>query len=391
MTLFYKKIIFIIIFVFAAGFGLFVLVIFKNDTTKKDYLDFSLNKTSDNLTLNNISLKTQEVDKASIETVAEDLKIPWELVFLPDGSLLISQRPGMIKKINKNEDKLFFIEEVEHIGEGGLLGMALHPNYRKNHWIYLYLTTKGNRGLKNRVERYKFENDRLLEKTIILDNIPASTFHNGGRIAFGPDEMLYITTGDAQNPNLAQDINSLAGKILRLRDDGSIPSDNPFKNAVWSYGHRNPQGLAWDFQGRLFATEHGPSGNFLPNCCQDEINLIEKGKNYGWPKSFGDKVTNNTVAPFLHSGHNTWAPSGATFVKERLFFGALRGEALYEAVIKDNKIVALKEYFKGVFGRVRNVVLGPDGFLYILTSNTDGRGIAKLGDDKVIRINLQSF
>lgn len=190
--------------------------------------------------------------------------------------------------------------------------MALHPQFNENRWIYFYLTTKKNgEKLVNRVEHYRFDNDQFSDKKIIIDNIPGAAYHDGGRIAFGPDGYLYITTGDAGRTDFAKDINSLVGKILRLKDDGSFPADNPFGNAVYSYGHRNPQGLAFNDQMRLWESEHGPSSLLWPNCCQDEINLIEKGKNYGWPDSVGDRVESSTVAPVLHSRKDIWAPASA--------------------------------------------------------------------------------
>lgn len=209
--------------------------------------------------------------------------------------------------------------------------------------------------------------------------------HDGGRIAFGPDGFLYITTGDASQSRLAQDIRSLAGKILRIRDDGSVPSDNPFGNAVWSYGHRNPQGLAWDDRGRLWATEHGRS---IPFSGYDELNLIEKGGNYGWPDIQGDRAKPDMERPIIHSGPSTtWAPAGAAFLNGSIFFGGLKGTALYQAKITGERNIALTKHFEKAYGRIRAVVKGPDDMLYISTSNTDGRGEARPGDDNIIRIN----
>ena len=328
---------------------------------------------------------TEEKGKVKdLEVIAENLTIPWEIAFLPDGNILVTERPGTLKRIGK-EGRVYVIEGVEHEGEGGLLGMALHPQFSDNRWIYLYFTTTIGSGLKNRVERYRLEDDRLLEKKVIIDNIPGATYHDGGRIAFGPDGYLYITTGDAGNAELAQNINSLAGKILRLKDDGSIPADNLFGNAIYSYGHRNPQGLAWDNRGRLWATEHGRSG-ILSGL--DELNLIKKGKNYGWPVIQGDETQSGMESPVMQSGPDeTWAPAGAVFWNESVFFGGLRGESLYEVKILDNNRVALKAHFRKEYGRIRAVVLGPDGYLYITTSNTDGRGEPRSDDDKIIKIN----
>lgn len=324
----------------------------------------------------------------AVSVVAENLKIPWEIAFFPDGDFLVTERAGVLKRIGKNPEE-YKIEGVEHSGEGGLLGAALHPNFSENRWLYLYFTTRVSGRIENRVERYRFKNGRLSEKTLIIGDIPAGAVHNGGRIAFGPDGYLYITTGDAGNGNLSQDINSLAGKILRLNADGVVPPDNPFSNAVYSYGHRNSQGIIWDNKGRLWATEHGRSG-ILSGF--DELNLIEKGKNYGWPVIQGDERRGDMKNPIVHSGPDeTWAPAGAVFWDGSIFFGGLRGQSLYEAKIGNADEVSLKAHFRGEFGRIRAVVLGPDGYLYIATSNTDGRGAPKENDDKIIRINPMLF
>ncbi len=318
--------------------------------------------------------------------VAENLQIPWELAFLPDGTILVTERPGNVAVVREGSFSRISIPDVYHVGEGGLLGMALHPDFGENKFLYFYLTYKEGSEIKNRVERYRFDNNALSDRRVIVDEIPGSGNHNGGRIAFGPDGYLYITTGDSQTPSLSQDINSLAGKILRLLPDGSIPDDNPFGNAVYTFGHRNAQGLAWDNEGRLWSTEHGPSSLFLPNCCQDELNLIERGKNYGWPDSRGDNVQPGTVGPVLHSKEDTWAPAGVVYHEDSLFFGGLRGQTLYEAVLQGDKVIELKKHFQGEFGRVRVVSLGQENFLYISTSNTDGRGSPRQNDDKIIRI-----
>lgn len=311
------------------------------------------------------------------KVIAQNLEIPWGLAFLPDRSILFTERPGRVRMIDKDGNllstPLATISEVKHIGEGGLLGIAVHPDFINNKYIYLYYTYSGSGdNTLNRVARFKFEEGKLEEEQIIADNIPGAVNHNGGRIKFGPDNFLYITTGDAQNPSQAQDRNSLAGKILQVRDEGKVE--------IYSFGHRNPQGLAWDNQSRLWATEHGPS-------TRDELNLIEIGKNYGWPTIQGDEKKEDTEAPIINSGSNTtWAPAGAAFYQGSIFFGGLRGETLYEAVITGDS-VKLKEHLKGQFGRIRDVVLGPDNMLYISTSNRDGRGEPKKNDDKIIRVN----
>lgn len=320
------------------------------------------------------------------EVITSQLEVPWDIVFLPDQSLLVTERPGRVKHIDSG--RVFPVDGVEHVGEGGLLGMALHPNFADNQYLYLYQTTRSSNGLTNRVVRYRYTGDELIFDRIIIDNIPGAATHDGGRIAFGPDGLLYVTVGDAANEDLAQNTASLAGSILRITDEGTIPTDNPFSNAIYSYGHRNPQGLAWDERGTLFATEHGRSG--LGRTGYDELNRITSRANYGWPDSEGDEALPGTKAPLIHSGaSDTWAPASAAFLDGSIFFGGLRGEALYEAVLDKSheRVIQLKEHFKGDFGRIRTVTVGPDGFLYLSTSNRDGRGDATESDDRIIRVN----
>lgn len=320
--------------------------------------------------------------------IAENLDTPWALAFLPDKSMLITERPGRVRLIdaqgNLQPTPVKTLENVQEIGEGGLLGIALHPNFPSNHYIYLYYTYSGDGGnTLNRVVRMTYKNNQLEDETIVVDQIPGASNHNGGRIKFGPDNYLYITTGDAQNPSQAQDTNSVAGKILRVSDEGKPALGNPFGNQVYSYGHRNSQGLAWDSQGQLWATEHGRSGL---QSGLDEINKIEAGKNYGWPVIQGDETREGMVTPYLQSGDITWAPSGAVFRGNSLFFAGLRGQTLYEAVFSGGEI-ELREHFKGEFGRIREVVLGPDNSLYITTSNRDGRGNPQSTDDRIIKVS----
>lgn len=322
-----------------------------------------------------------------IEIIATDLKIPWDLVFLPDGDILVTERVGNLKRIGKSTVDIP-IPRIEHVGEGGLLGIALHPNFVENNFLYLYLTTQAASGLINRVERYRFVNNSLQDRRVIIDNIPGAKFHDGGKIVFGPDNLLYITTGDAGQQQSAQDLNSVAGKVLRLNDDGSIPIGNPFGTKVYSYGHRNGQGLTWDEQGNLWATEHGRSG-FKSGF--DELNLILLGKNYGWPIIEGDLSQPGMENPIVQSGPDiTWAPAGAAYINGSVFFGGLRGESLYQANVVEEEINVIS-HFKSEYGRIRAVVVGPDGFLYITTSNTDGRGRTRPGDDKIIKINPAIF
>lgn len=336
--------------------------------------------------------------KEPLKVVATDLTIPWDIAFLPNGDLLVTERVGRIVRITPTGDKTVVADvSVETVGEAGLLGLVLHPDYSSNQYLYLYRTTNVESLIVNRVERYQFDatTNELSPPTIIIDGIPGAKYHDGGRMAFGPDQKLYITTGDAVNEQIAQDLDSLGGKILRLNADGSIPADNPFPDSpVYSYGHRNPQGLAWDGRGRLWSTEHGPS---LPtHCCRDEVNLIEAGGNYGWPEISGAQTRAGLIAPYAHSGNSeTWAPGSLAIIGDVLYFGGLRGEALYQLPIRFDSEVAetgdLLKYFTGEYGRIRTVIAGPDGYVYITSSNRDGRGRVQAGDDKIIRIDPVSF
>ncbi len=330
----------------------------------------------------------KEDGEVNIEIVAENLEIPWEVVFLPNEELLVTERPGRLLIIGQDRTAIE-VAGVRHVGEGGLLGLTLHPDYEQNKLIYLYLTSEENGQIVNRVERYRLENNSLTSRKVILEGILGAPNHDGGRIEFGPDGYLYITTGDAQRTTLSQDTNSLNGKILRITDEGEIPADNPYGTAVYSYGHRNVQGITWDDSDQLWATEHGRSGI---RSGLDELNLIEKGKNYGWPEIEGDETKEGMVTPVIHSGSSeTWAPAGAEFLNESIFFVGLRGATLYQAKVDNRKVVSLIKHFEDEYGRLRAVKLGPDGNLYITTSNRDGRGTPKPGDDKIIRINPQIF
>lgn len=337
------------------------------------------------------SKSDQEQPKKTVKFAifAKDLDTPWSMTFLPDGDMLVTERSGKLVRIGE-DGKTFDIKGVVETSEGGLLGVTISPDFASNHWLYLYLTTSAGGTLHNRVDRYVLRDDQLSDQRTILDNIPAADMHDGGGIAFGPDGKLYVTTGDTYNtPGLAQDKDSLAGKILRLNDDGSTPSDNPFHNLVWSYGHRNPQGITWDDKGQMWATEHGPSA--AQGSGQDELNLITKGGNYGWPTIHGAETASGMISPVIQSGSNvTWAPSGIAYADGSLFFAGLRGQTLYQAVIGEGNKVTLHEHFSGKYGRLRAVAVH-DGVLYFSTSNRDGRGTPKSGDDKIYQAPLSMF
>ncbi len=314
--------------------------------------------------------------------ISDKLQIPWSLVFLPDKSILFTERPGRIRSISPsgilNPTPLAVIQDVKAIGEGGLLGIEIHPKFNINQYVYVYYTYSGvGNNTLNKIARFTYLNNLFTFDKVILDGIPGNINHNGGRLKFGPDGYLYVTTGDSQSPSLAQDKSSLAGKILRLTDDGKPAPGNPFSNLVYSYGHRNPQGLAWDEQGRLWETEHGPSTG-------DEINLIEIGKNYGWPQITKTQTKEGMEIPVINSEKETWAPSGLVYVKPFLYFAGLRGNSLFRLGTTSMKF---DQFLKGKYGRLRDVVIGPDGFLYLSTSNMDGRSLTHLDGDKIIRLN----
>lgn len=309
--------------------------------------------------------------------VADGLDTPWEIAFLPSGDMLVTERPGRLRVFGTNPATIEVPGVVER-GEGGLLGLALHPNFSQNRFLYLYYTTARSDTTINRVVRYVFDGVTLTEDRVIVDNLPASGNHNGGRIAFSPDGVLYITTGDAGDADRAQDPNSYAGKILTVRDDGS-------ELAVHSYGHRNPQGLAWDGEGNLWATEHGRSGVLSG---YDELNFIERGANYGWPEIQGDETRAGMRAPVAHSGPTTtWAPAGLAYHDGTLYFAGLRGNALYRAdIVGEGTVGAVNRFIEG-YGRLRAVTVH-DGYLYFSTSNRDGRGSPAPRDDRIFRIKL---
>lgn len=323
----------------------------------------------------------QANDKA-IETVATDLTTPWSITFLPSGDMLVTERSGQMKRIG-DEGRTYAITGVRETSEGGLLGVALHPNFRDNQRLYLYFTTDTDGTLTNQIDEYRLVDDQLNLNRTILANIPAASNHNGGAIAFGPDEKLYVTTGDAAQENLAQDRNSLAGKILRMNDDGTRPADSPYEGLTWSYGHRNPQGIAWDSEGRLWSVEHGPSGSASG---RDELNLIVRGANYGWPLVTGDETREGMRTPVAQSGDtDTWAPAGLAYYDGALYFAGLRGQSLYRAQL-DGENVSLSRHFSGTYGRLR-AVTAHEKRLYMSTSNRDGRGSPVADDDKIFRID----
>ena len=340
-----------------------------------------------------------------VETWIKDLEIPWSLVFLPEDKALVSERPGRIRLIKEGrlQESPYAVLDVAHEGEGGLMGLALHPEFPKKPYLYAMHTYRKDRNLYNRVVRLRDAGQRGTFDRVIVDKIPGGRFHNGGRIFFGPDGLLYITAGEIFKSELAEDLQSLGGKVLRITGEGEIPGDNPFKGSpVYSYGHRNPQGLSWHPEtGDLFESEHGPSGESF-RFAHDEINVIAKGGNYGWPNVIGAPGQKPYIDPLI-VWKKTTPPSGITFyngkllphLRGNLFVATLRSESLIRVKLQTEggryHVAALERWFAengqdGKYGRIRDVVVGPDGALYFLTNNRDGRGTPRDGDDKIYRI-----
>ena len=335
-----------------------------------------------------VSLMAPAFAEMNIDVLVDGLNNPWEMVFAPNGDIYFSERDGRIWKIeNFGEAKIIQTFPKSGAIEGGTLGLALHPEFEENKKIYVYQTNLELEFFQNKVYSFTVEEDSLTDEKIIIDEIPGAPWHDGGRIAFGPDGKLYITTGDAINPGWSQDLSSLAGKILRINPDGTIPEDNPFDSSpVYSYGHRNPQGIAWNNNGLLVSSEHGPSGEM--GYGHDEINVIVKGENYGWPKVVGNSSDDSFVNPIIHSGEQTWAPSGMVYFDSenissldgKFLVGALRGQHLMVVdVAEDGSLISAEKMFEGEFGRIRTAQMAPDGVLYLLTANGD--------NDKIIRIS----
>jgi glucose/arabinose dehydrogenase len=321
-----------------------------------------------------------------VETVATGLEVPWEIAFMPDGRALVTERPGRIRLLEA--DGTLRREPVAEIdvsgqGEGGLLGLALDPQFAANRLLYLYFTTP----TAMKLERWRFQDDELTREADLIDGtIQAGQLHDSGRIAFGPDGDLYIATGDAYERELAQDPESLNGKFLRLTPDQY--HGGPSRPEIISLGHRNPQGFDWQpGTGHLISTEHGPSGGDGPQGL-DEINDIRKGHNYGWPEVYGEDHEGFT-AP-LKVYEDAIAPSGATFFQGDFWFATLRGEALHRLRMNGDRILEDDELLEGEYGRLRTVVEGPDHKLYVLTSNRDGRGDPEDSDDRILRITPPS-
>ena len=330
------------------------------------------------------SSTTSTARQTVVEILADDLQFPWGLAYLPNGDLLFTERPGRltILKVKAVKPRLLLTRQVQQSGEGGLLGIAVDPEFATNRYVYLYETASD-----NRVVRYRLENDMVTEDKVIVQAIPKAGNHNGGVIHFGPDGYLYVGTGDAQDPQSAQDLSSLAGKILRVDRDGNPAPGNPFGTVIYTLGHRNVQGITWTGDGKMIATEHGPSGD-LGSCCHDEVNCIEKGKNYGWPLAHKSEEKAPHTPSIAESGNDTWAPSGCLFTgssqvwQDQLVIACLRGQRFERFTLKadGSAVTGNSDTLYQTFGRLRNIVKAPDGSLVFCTSN---------GDDQILRIGLK--
>ncbi len=334
------------------------------------------------------------------EAFVEGLAVPWSVVFTSPERILVTERTGRIREIIGGElqnEPLYEFTEITARGEAGLMGLVLDPNYATNRYLYVCYATTPAGTMMARVARFTDTGEGLSDSMIVVDNIPAANNHAGCELGFGPDGKLYITTGDASNREIAQDLGNLGGKILRVNADGSVPDDNPFSGSrVWSYGHRNPQGIAW-YPGSeaLYSSEHGPSGFDGPGG-GDEINLIKPGENYGWPRVSHQNSAQGMVDPLVVFTPAI-APASVLFYdsehipefRYNLFAGLLVGEGIMRFVINPENPEEILMYEKlplDDFGRIRELVMGPDGHLYFATSNQDGRGNVRSGDDKIVRI-----
>ncbi len=341
--------------------------------------------------MQNDTMDTAEEFPYDTEIIAMNLFVPWAIDISKDGTLYVTERSGRIWVLRDGEflpePLITFESPFVSVGEGGLLGLALDPDFEQNHYIYvMHSYTEGGSNY-SRVVRLLEEGDKARIDSVLIDRIPGGRTHLGGRIKVGPDGKLYITAGDGGNPRRAQDLANLAGKILRINLDGSIPEDNPFEGSpVYSYGHRNPQGLAWNSNGLMYASEHGQTAH-------DEINIIEAGANYGWPIVEGDRASEFT-SPIITSGSATWAPSGIAFITQgpwqgRLVAANLAARQLLSIALGEDgtQVIELEPFLVNEYGRLREAYEAADGSIYLTSSNRDGRGsFPQADDDKIIRL-----
>ena len=327
-----------------------------------------------------------EYGNESVQVLATNLEKPWAIDFAGD-KIFVTEKAGQVRVIESGillDEPLVTLRTANVFG-GGLLGIAVHPSFSSNHFIYVYYTYEKDDMLWNKILRITESNNKLDAAKTIFDKIPGSAYNNGGIMKFGPDGKLYVGTGYiSESSHGPQDIQSLEGKILRLNDDGTIPNDNPFSDSpVFSFGHMNTKGLGWDNEGNLFVTEMGPSKN-------DEINLVQPGGNYGWPEQecsgseqFVDPI--NCYDPAIEPGGIVFYYGDKIKLENSLVLASLRASHLFNLEIDEDGVKSQKSILSGL-GRIRDVAVGPDGYLYLITSNTDGKGFPDASDDKLLRI-----
>lgn len=348
-----------------------------------------------------------DTTKMRVETVAENLEIVWSMRFAPDGRMFFTERPGRVRVYENGKLRvapLYTVPDVELSGESGLMGMVLHPKFADNHFLYLAYAYQANGKQAVKVVRYRETGETLTDAKTIIELIPAARYHAGTRLGFGPDGKLYMTTGDATNQSQGQKLDTLGGKTLRLNDDGTIPDDNPFVNQkgarpeIWTYGHRNAQGMDWQPEtGLMFQTEHGPSlidgVSLFKRSGGDEVNIVERGKNYGWAK-ISHKMKREGMETAIVEYSPAVAPASGMFYrgnlfpefKNNFFFGALKSEAIVRLVLDGKRVIAQEKLFVETYGRIREIAEAPDGSIYFSTSNRDGRGNPTAADDRILRI-----
>ena len=323
-----------------------------------------------------------DLEPRVVRTVAEGLQVPWGIAFLPDGSALVSERDttrivavepsGRVRPVGT-------VDEAAPQGEAGLLGLATSPSYDDDNLVYAYVSTAED----NRVVRMTYAGGRIGAPEPVLTGIPNGFIHDGGRLQFDDEGMLFVSTGETGEPELAQDRDSLGGKILRITPEGEPAPGNPVPGSpVWTMGHRNVQGLAFDDAGRLWATEFGQQ-------TWDELNRIEKARNYGWPLVEGAGDQDEYRNPFVEWSTAEASPSGLAFLEGSLWAGALRGERLWQVPVTEDGVGEPRGWFVGDHGRIRSVAVSPEGTLWVSTSNRDGRGEPSPGDDRILEVALR--